>query len=165
MNRIEGQIADQEELAKQVLSWITCAKRPLTTSELQHALAVEEGESELDRDNLPQIEDLITVCAGLVTIDEESDIIRLVHYTAQEFFDRTKTHWFSNAESYITKTCVTYLLFDTFEAGITGYLEDRLRENPLYHHAARNWGHHARIASLEEMDTQGTGILLTRGKL
>jgi hypothetical protein len=34
MKRIEGQVADQEELAKQVLSWITCAKRPLTTSEL-----------------------------------------------------------------------------------------------------------------------------------
>jgi len=38
MERIDSQIKDQEELAKQVLSWITCAKRPLTTSELQHAL-------------------------------------------------------------------------------------------------------------------------------
>jgi hypothetical protein len=52
MERIGGQVKDQEELAKQVLSWITCAKRPLTTSELQHALAVEVGESALDEENL-----------------------------------------------------------------------------------------------------------------
>ena len=40
MKRIEGQEEGSRELAKQVLSWITCAKRPLSTSELQHALAV-----------------------------------------------------------------------------------------------------------------------------
>jgi hypothetical protein len=53
IERINSQVKDQEELAKQVLWWITCAKRPLTTSELQHALAVEIGESQLDEDNLP----------------------------------------------------------------------------------------------------------------
>lgn len=31
MQRIESQIQDSRELAKQVLSWIICAKRPLTT--------------------------------------------------------------------------------------------------------------------------------------
>src|SRR5712692_3264275 len=51
MERIEGQRADEEELAKQVLSWITCAKRPLTTLELEHALAIETGESQLDTEN------------------------------------------------------------------------------------------------------------------
>jgi hypothetical protein len=40
MERITAQGADGEMLAKQVLSWITCAKRPLITAELQHALAV-----------------------------------------------------------------------------------------------------------------------------
>jgi ankyrin repeat protein len=49
--------------------------------ELQHALVVEIGESTLDEDNLPQIEDMVLVCAGLVMVDDESHIIRLVHYT------------------------------------------------------------------------------------
>ena len=90
MERIEGRVVDQEELAKQVLSWITCAKRPLTTSELHHALGVEVGESVLDEDNFPQVEDIVSVCSGLVTVDEKSDIVRLVHYTAQEYFERTQ---------------------------------------------------------------------------
>ena len=150
MERIEGQVTDQEELAKQVLSWITCAKRPLTTAELQHALGVEVGEPELDENNLPQIEDMVSVCAGLVTVDQESGIIRLVHYTTQEYFLRTWKQWFPDAATSITDICVTYLSFSAFANG--SCLEDvefeaRLRSNQLYDYAAHNWGHHAREAA------------------
>jgi ankyrin repeat protein len=149
MERIEGQVGDSQELAKQVLSWITCAKRPLTTSELRHALAVEIGGSELDKENLPEIEDVLSVCAGLV-VDEESGIIRLVHYTTQEYFERTWTSWFPNAQKDITMICVTYLSFDTFKTGFCPTdkeFEARLQSNPLYDYAARNWGCHTRAAS------------------
>jgi len=149
MERISSQIKDQEELAKQVLSWITCAKRPLTTSELQHALAVEIGEPQLDKDNIPEVEDIVSVCGGLVTIDEESEIIRLVHYTTQEYFERTQKQWFPDAQTNITMICVTYLSFDVFRSGICqsdDEFEERLRSNQLYRYAARNWGHHARKA-------------------
>jgi hypothetical protein len=98
MERIEGQIADLKELAKQVLAWITCAKRPLTTLELQHALAVEIGESKLDEENISEIEDIVSVCAGLVTVDEQSHIIHLVQYTTQEYFERTQIVWFPSAQ-------------------------------------------------------------------
>ncbi|KAH8802659.1 hypothetical protein F5884DRAFT_476644 [Xylogone sp. PMI_703] len=117
MERINGQVKDQEELAKQVLAWITSAKRPLTTTEVQHALGVEAGESTLDRENFSQIEDIVSVCAGLVTIDEESSIIRLIHYTAQEYFDRTRDIWFPKAETDIAAICITYLSFKEFESG------------------------------------------------
>ena len=70
MERIKDQAKGQEEFAKQVLSWITCAKRPLTASELQHALAVEVGEFTLDEENLSQIEDMVSVSAGLVAVDK-----------------------------------------------------------------------------------------------
>jgi hypothetical protein len=92
MARIQGQQQGHQRLAKRILSWITCAKRPLTTLELQHALAVERGDSEFDKENLPEIEDIVSVCAGLVTVDEESDIIRLVHYTIQEYL-RAHMSW------------------------------------------------------------------------
>ncbi|KAH8672580.1 hypothetical protein BGZ60DRAFT_373737, partial [Tricladium varicosporioides] len=150
MERINGQVKDQKELAKQVLSWITCAKRPLTTTELQYALGVEVGESELDEENLPEIEDIISVCAGLVTIDEESGIIRLVHYTTQEYFERTQRQWFPDTHTNITTICVTYLSFDEFENGICPSDEEfkqRLQLNKLYNYAAHNWGYHARAAS------------------
>jgi ankyrin repeat protein len=152
MQRIQSQESGFHELAKRVLSWITCARRPLTTLELQHALAVETGDSELGNDNLQEIDEVISVCAGLVTIDEESDVVRLVHYTTQEYFERTQTSWFPNAQNDIAATCVTYLSFDAFEAGFCPTdekFEERLRLNVFYDYAARNWGHHARAASTE----------------
>jgi hypothetical protein len=48
MERINGQKPGLKDLAKQVLSWITCTKRPFNTAELQRALAVEFGERKLD---------------------------------------------------------------------------------------------------------------------
>ena len=146
MIRIKGQVADQEELAKQVLSWINCAKRPLNTLELQHALAIEVGESEFDKENLTQIEDMVSACAGLVTVDKESNIIRLVHYTTQKYFERTQNRWFPAAEEDITASCVTYLSFSTFQTGFCESHEDfehRLQSYPFYDYAAHSLGHHA----------------------
>ncbi|KAI9763767.1 MAG: hypothetical protein M1840_009092 [Geoglossum simile] len=153
MERIEGQMGDQTTLAKQVLVWITCAKRALTASELRHALGVEIGTSIFDEENLPELEDTVSICAGLVTVDEESDIIRLVHYTTQEYFERTWTCWFPNAQTDITNVCITYLSFNVFEMGFCqsdGEFEARLRTNVLYDYAAQNWGHHACTASIGE---------------
>jgi hypothetical protein len=79
----------KERLAKKVISWITCAKRPLITFQLEHALAIELKESQFDKENISPIDDMVSVCAGLVTVDGESGIIRLIHYTTQEYFERT----------------------------------------------------------------------------
>lgn len=145
---------DHEQLAKRVLAWITCAERPLTTLELQHALAVEINESLLDEDNMPQVEDMVSVCAGLVTVDEESGgIIRLVHYTTQEYFERMQNVWFPEAQFDITAACTAYLSFKTFESGFAQSdeaLTARLLSNPLYDYAAQNWGRHAYASSCRD---------------
>lgn len=77
MERIERQLPDQEQLAKQVLFWIILAKRPVSPLEPQHALGVEVGDPVLDEDNLTDVEDMVSVFTGLVTVDNESNIIRL----------------------------------------------------------------------------------------
>lgn len=156
MERIKAQDTDSWELARHVLSWTIHAKRPLLIGELQHALAVEDGESELDAENIPHVEDMISVCAGLVIVDEESKIVRLVHYTAQEYFEQAWTLWFPNAQIDITKTCITYLSLKTFEAGFCSSTEDfrqRQLSNVFYDYVAQYWGHHAYTASigLEDM--------------
>jgi hypothetical protein len=146
MRRIHGQRPRLKKLATEVLSWITFAKRQLSGSELQHALATKTGKLELDHGDLPHIGDMVSVCAGLVTVDEKSRIIRLVHYTTQEYLKRTQKQWFPDAESTITTICVTYLSFTIFETGsckTRRELEERLRSNTFYSYAAHNWGHHA----------------------
>lgn len=152
VERIEAQDKGLQELARRTLSWVTLANRPLNALELQHALAVEIEEPRLDQENLTEVEELISVCAGLVTFDEESDIIRLAHYTTQEYFERTWISWIPNAEVDIMRTCLTYLSFDTFGVDFCKSCDDieaRLESNPLYDYAARNWGYHASTASIE----------------
>ena len=145
IKRIESQTPARVSLAKEVLSWIIIAKRPLTARELQHALAIEIGETELDEDNIPEIAEIVSVCAGLVVIDKQSDIIRPVHYTTQEFFELVEKAWIPQARSMIVNKCVTYLSFDTFLARLVNshQLVLMLAENPFLNYAALYWGVHA----------------------
>jgi hypothetical protein len=78
MERIQLQKGDLPKDAMLILSWIVNAKRQLKVYELQHALAVEIGKPSLDKDNIPRVNHMIQACAPLVTIDEKSNVIRLV---------------------------------------------------------------------------------------
>ena len=78
MARIRAQNADDRGLADKVLSWIVYARRPLSLLELQHAIAVTPDMLDMDPEALVDELILIDVCAGLVIIDEQSSIIRLV---------------------------------------------------------------------------------------
>jgi hypothetical protein len=144
-DRIDGQRQGFCDLAKRVLSWITYAQRLLTTEELQHALAVEIGKLELDETNIPDVNVMVSVCAGLVTVDPESNIIRLVHYTTQKYFERILPTWIPDAPTDIAKTCLTYLSFKTFASGCSPTdteFEDRLAQNVFFSYAASHWIDH-----------------------
>ncbi|KAL4798333.1 ankyrin repeat-containing domain protein [Aspergillus venezuelensis] len=78
-SRIESQLPDQLQTAKDALSWISCATRPLTTLELVHALAIEEGLSYLDEDNIPDSDDVVVAaCGGLGAAKEAGKCQRLL---------------------------------------------------------------------------------------
>ena len=142
VDRIGNQEQGTRELAKKVLFWIVYAKRPLNTEELRHALAVEPGTQRLDKTNLCPVEDMVSSCAGLVTVD--SNIIRLVHYTTQEYFQRRGLKSFEDVQKNIIATsCLTYLSYDVFEGCVTWTDRgSRLQENAFFEYAAQNWAHH-----------------------
>jgi hypothetical protein len=147
IERINRQEMGLRDLAIRVLSWITCAKRQLTTIEFQHALATKKGKRTLDTRDLVPVEDIVSVCAGVVTMDKESDIIRLAHYTTQQYFNDKRNELFPNMEYNILITCLTYLSFDVFESGFCRTdkeFEKRMWQNPFYSYSAHHWGDHAR---------------------
>jgi hypothetical protein len=147
LERIRSQDTEDVDLAMRVLSWITHAFRPLTIQELQHALAVTSDDTELDEDALTDVELLISVCAGIVTIDQESNVIRLVHYTTQEYFARVRKERFPDGHFEIASTCIAYLSFDAFSEGPCpsgDALDIRFEKHSLLPYAAVYWGDHAR---------------------
>jgi len=78
LERIDGQIESDRELAQKVFCWIVHAYRQLSLKELQHALAVSPNMTEMDPDALVDETILTSVCGGLVVIDKETNVVRLV---------------------------------------------------------------------------------------
>ena len=164
MSRIETQKQGFRRLAKQVLSWISHAKRQLTTSELQHALSVKPGSSEFNEKDLPHVEDMISACQGLVTVDIQSGLIGPAHNTVQEFIRRHYSADFHSTEAAIAKACASYLSFRDFNNGFCktdDEFKTRLETYPFYDYAARNWGHHAREVFM--FDGAADGAELKKG--
>lgn len=78
MERIAQQNEHDARLAERVLSWIVYSQKPLSLTELRHALAVSSGVAAMDLDAIDDEYSLTSVCAGLVVVDENSGVIRLV---------------------------------------------------------------------------------------
>lgn len=147
LERIDRQVEGHRDLARQALSWITYAKRPLTAAELCDALAIEADTSALDPDNVSDIEEVVSACAGLVILDEDSSTVQLVHYTTQEYLERKRTTWLPGAQQEIAEACLTYLSFSVFRDAAVNL--DILRghfavDNPFFDYSARYWGDHVR---------------------
>jgi hypothetical protein len=102
MERINCQGTEFRALAPQALSWITLALRPLFGGKLLHPLAVRTDTLEFDQDYLPNLDDIVSSCAGLVIYSKDNDRVSLVHHTTQTYFD--KTSWFTDAQWSIANT-------------------------------------------------------------
>jgi hypothetical protein len=161
IKRIENQLDDQVKLAKDAIAWITHAQRPLKTEELLHELAVEEDEDELDKENLPVLEDIVSACAGLVTIDEESGVVRLIHYTTQGCLERTRAHWLPEAQLDIASTLIRYLSFSSFRSDDytdRDDIETAIKDHALLDYAARFWNHRAKLVE-DQIDSVARFLL------
>lgn len=110
------------------------------------ALAIEIDESCLDEDNFSDIEEMIDVCAGLVTVDENSKVIRFIHYTTQEYFERIRDIRFPGSKDHIALSCITYLSYDDLDVDASRRFSLSCNWG-LVKYAASHWGYHARLAS------------------
>ncbi|KAH9484675.1 Vegetative incompatibility protein HET-E-1 [Psilocybe cubensis] len=78
MNRINSQKGEYPALAKRAITWIVYARRPLTVSELQHALGIREGSNSFSKRDIPVQDMLTTSSCGIIEIQSRSGTVRLV---------------------------------------------------------------------------------------
>ena len=152
--RIDQQASDDKELAWHALSWIVHALRPLKTSELCNILSLEPGANSIGDGDFYDIDDIISVCAGLVTVDKSIDIVRLTHHTTQEYLESLQ--WKLYSELDIARDCVKYLSLRPFLTGScsSGKLfRQRLQENPFLDYSALYWSEHVRSVQIEIFDS------------
>ena len=148
LQRIQRQGQPSVEMAYRVLSWTSYAYRPLTVEELRCALAVTPGHLTFDEDAMTPESTLVSICAGLITVDTDSNIIRLVHYSTQEYFEKIRGSLFHNAQADIAIICLTYLSFNHPKKNDTIHgsgLHDK-GKSPFLSYAAQHWRDHMRAS-------------------
>jgi len=141
IERIKAQAGDKPKLGMAALMWISHAERPLQADDLCHALAVELGSTTFITDNIPSITTLVGCCQGLITVDKGASIVRLVHFTLQEYLS-AHPDIFSRPHSAIAEICLTYLNSQQVKALST--LSHDSRKTPFLEYCSVYWGVHAK---------------------
>ncbi|KAI8725461.1 hypothetical protein NCS52_00117200 [Fusarium sp. LHS14.1] len=106
---------------------------------------VEPGDEDLDPTALTEKHILLSVTAGLLRVDQQTDEARLVHLTLHEYLAKKSSNHFLEPEASFALVCLTYLCFGPFRTGPCETEEDldrRMRQYGLLSYASCHWGDH-----------------------
>jgi len=165
LQRIEDQPENRKALAMNALMWISHAKRPLLIGELVDVLAIKSSERSLNKRNRNSLRLVLECCFGLVTLDEESSVIRLVHYLVQEYLLEHRARLFPSGEGLVAEKCLRYLLCNAF---LTGSCPDQksievcLASYPFYAYTCRYWGRHVQDTISGKIERRAIEFLFSR---
>jgi len=139
--------------------WVLYSERPLRAAELCHALGVEIGSANLDPENVPGLRTLVSSCLGLVTVEESSSTVRLVHFTLKEYLASDPT-LFHSPHSTIAGVCLTYLNFASIR-DLAPNLDSAPATTPLLEYASIHWGLHTEMGMTENIKILALRLLDT----
>lgn len=167
--RIQAQPPGYRALALKVLIWVTFARKQLPVQEFRGAVCTIPGDCAFDMDNLRDADTLISRCCGLVILDQKSGVVRLIHYTTQDYLEKHQNDWAPTAQQVMAADCLTHLMYD-----IPRLHEEQLSENQdsededyddddndddssilseqqdlmmdLHEYSAEHWGHHVALS-------------------
>lgn len=165
LRRIQAQPENRQTMAMNTLMWISHAKRPLLVGELLDALSIKSSERSLNKRNRPSQRLVLECCFGLVSLDEESLVIRLVHYSVQEYLLEHRVRIFPSGEEIVAEKCLRYLLCNEFSTGSCPdwqTIKACLSDYPFYGYTCRYWGQHVRDTASDKMEQLAIDFLSSR---
>jgi hypothetical protein len=112
METLRSQPRNCVKLAFSILFWLVKARRVLTVRELQIAVSIGQDWFTLDLQDLPNKKTILDVWASLVTIDDTNDMVRLAHYTIQEYL--LKHSILPSADFQLAMACVILFSIDVY---------------------------------------------------
>lgn len=167
-----GRVFDQRHrahsLLRRLFELVAFSKRPLYKEQIQEALAVYPQKTTLDPRDLPDVDELLSYCAGLILavpsrriycrhIHRSTTEMSLAHFTLQEYLNRRRASYFPEADFNLAQCCITYLATDTFlpsnfrrlvfgaQAWPGPLIWDQL--HPFYLYAQQHWQAHVKDLS------------------
>lgn len=162
LERIQHSEENARINAIKTISWIFCSAEPTSTMLLRQALAVDFDSPVFEIDNAPTVSYIISICCGLITLDENSGILKMVHYTAQEFFERKvltgdeRFHWLKESHGMVLDICLKFRSFapDSFPNTAFSVYGNRINwrlhsSRALSGYASHHWLYHAKKTNKE----------------
>ncbi|KAH6908116.1 ankyrin repeat-containing domain protein [Coprinopsis sp. MPI-PUGE-AT-0042] len=143
--RVNDQVASHADLAKRILIWVIYAERTLSVKELQCAVATCPDTHQFEEDRLVDEETLLSVCCGLVTVEKESQGVRLVHYTAMDSLPSLLSDDFPHPHALIAEVCMARLVgcgLHDFAPTKVDDLHKALTQHPLLRYSYTHWVDH-----------------------
>ncbi|KAH6884737.1 hypothetical protein BKA70DRAFT_136350 [Coprinopsis sp. MPI-PUGE-AT-0042] len=148
-DRILDQTPGRTRLAQHVLAWVLCATRSLKIEELRRVVATCPSTHKFDPNRLVDEGTLIGLCRGLVSVEEETKLVRFVHYTAKDAVKRLIFEAIPQPHSILAMTCMALLQERGFQSATLDSdhgLMMALLADPLLAYAYGSWSHHAHEA-------------------
>ncbi|KAH6903560.1 hypothetical protein BKA70DRAFT_1227865 [Coprinopsis sp. MPI-PUGE-AT-0042] len=145
-NRILDQSPNMVVLAKNVLIWVLCAMKSLTVGELCYVVATCPDTHKFDPHRLVNKATLMGLCRGLVNVEEKTNIVRFVHYTAKDIVKGLVSESSPYPHSLPAMFCMALLTEHGFQK--TTFIEKAalsttLDAKPLVLYAYKHWSDHA----------------------
>lgn len=109
MTRVYSQPQSHKTLARKIFTWLTYEMQPLDGYTLRGALSIEPGDTELDEEDMPTHDQMLSVCAGLVVHDIATKVFRLVHVTTNDYLEQHGKRWMPCGHLEIASVCMTWL--------------------------------------------------------
>ncbi|KAH6903922.1 ankyrin repeat-containing domain protein, partial [Coprinopsis sp. MPI-PUGE-AT-0042] len=158
--RILAQGPKHSNLAKLVLLWITHSHSEMTINTLRRAVATSPETHVFDPKRMVPEALLLSVCCGLVSVDEKTKLVRLIHYTTRDAILPRILELYPTPHAILAYVCIAHLttcgLQNYCETAMTCDNEDYkfrstvhdfnrlLRDDSLLAYAHRSWTHHTR---------------------
>ncbi|KAH6894871.1 ankyrin repeat-containing domain protein [Coprinopsis sp. MPI-PUGE-AT-0042] len=148
--RILAQGPKQSNLAKLVLLWITHANGEMTIDTLRRAVSTYPETYAFEPKRMAPEALLLSVCCGLVSVDEKTRLIRLIHYTTRDAILPRILDLFPVPHALLGHVCIAHLIkcgLQHHDRGIAIWrdtFEALLRSDTLLGYAYQSWAHHTR---------------------
>ncbi|KAH6894835.1 ankyrin repeat domain-containing protein 28 [Coprinopsis sp. MPI-PUGE-AT-0042] len=147
--RILAQAPKQSNLAKLTFLWITHANGEMTIDTLRRAVATSPETYAFEPKRMVPEALLLSVCCGLVSVDEKTRLVRLIHYTTQDAILPRILDLFPVPHALLGQVCIVHVTKCGFQRyadawGTEVDLEGLLHNDTLLAYAYRSWVHHTR---------------------
>ncbi|KAH6899219.1 hypothetical protein BKA70DRAFT_1198452, partial [Coprinopsis sp. MPI-PUGE-AT-0042] len=149
--RILAQGPKHVNLATLILLWITHAHSEMTIDALSHAVATSPDTHTFEPKRVVPEALLLSVCCGLVSVDEKTRLVHLIHYTTRDAILPRILDLYPIPHAILAHVCIISLINGDFqhyrlEVGTRDEHRDfrALRgKDTFLTYAHRSWDHHA----------------------